>query len=349
MIEGCDRARDLDAWLAPFLAAMARKTRRTWAPLYRRGLGGPGERKSLQPMAQRLGRSGHDQLQHFIASPAWDDGPLWTELAHEADRLVGGPDAYLVIDDTALPKKGTLSVGGARQYCGQLGKKANCQCLVSLTLAQREVPVPVALRLFLPEEWTSNAERCAQAGVPAASRRARSKGEIALSELDRLRETGLRFGTVLADAGYGTSAAFRHGLDVRGLKWAVGIARNQKVYAADVQLVPPAGRARKPGPDQEPRPAEDVLAPLSWRRMTWRQGTKGALTARFAALRVRGGDGLVWANNRHLPGEEVWRVALLRQAQVLPQQFAARHVATRAGRRDQGALGLRAEIGRAHV
>ena len=167
-----------------------------------------------------------------------------------------------MIDDTALPKKGTLSVGVARQYCGQLGKKANCQCLVSLTLAQREVPVPVALRLFLPEEWTSNAERCAQAGVPAASRRARSKGEIALSELDRLRETGLRFGTVLADAGYGTSAAFRHGLDVRGLKWAVGIARNQKVYAADVRLVPPAGRARKPVPDQEPRPAEDVLALL---------------------------------------------------------------------------------------
>src|SRR5215208_3705737 len=181
-------AQDLEAWLAPFLARMGRKTRRTWAPLYLRGLLGPGERKSLQPMALRLGLSGHDQLQHFIASPAWDDGPLWTELAHEADRLVGGPGASLVIDDTALPKKGTLSVGVARQYCGQLGKKANCLCLVSLTLAQGEVPVPVALRLFLPGEWTSNPNRCAQAGVPEASRMARSKGEIALSELDRLRE-----------------------------------------------------------------------------------------------------------------------------------------------------------------
>jgi SRSO17 transposase len=113
---------------------------------------------------------------------------------------------------------------------------------------------------------------------------------------------------VLADAGYGTSAAFRHGLDVRGLKWAVGIALNQKVYAADVRLVPPAGRARKPVPDQEPRPAEDVLVPLSWRRMTWRQGTKGALTARFAALRMRVGDGETWGNNRHLPGGAVWLV-----------------------------------------
>lgn len=80
---------DLDAWLAPFLAVMGRKTRRTWAPLYVRGLLGPGERKSLQPMAARLGLPGHDQLQHFVASPAWEDGPLWAELAREADRLVG--------------------------------------------------------------------------------------------------------------------------------------------------------------------------------------------------------------------------------------------------------------------
>src|SRR3712207_9554314 len=95
-----NRVRDLEAWLAPFLALMGRKTRRSWAPLYLRGLLGPGERKSLQPMAVRLGLSGHDQLQHFIASPAWDDGPLWTQLAREADRLVGGSKASLVIDDT---------------------------------------------------------------------------------------------------------------------------------------------------------------------------------------------------------------------------------------------------------
>ena len=113
-----DRVRDLDVWLAPFLDVMGRKTRRRWAPFYLRGLLGPGERKSLQPMAARLGLPGHDQLQHFIASTAWDDGPLWTVLAQEADQLVGGQDAYLVIDDTALPKKGTLSVGVARQYCG---------------------------------------------------------------------------------------------------------------------------------------------------------------------------------------------------------------------------------------
>ena len=146
----------LDAWLAPFLAVMGRVTRRRWAPLYLHGLLGPDGRRSLQPLAARLGLGGHDQLQHFIASPAWDDEPLRRVLAGKADALVGGPEAVLVIDDTALPKKGKRSVGVARQYCGCLGKRANCQALVSLTLARGEVPLPLGLRLFLPDEWTAD-------------------------------------------------------------------------------------------------------------------------------------------------------------------------------------------------
>ena len=299
---------DLDIWLEPFLAALGHKKRRLWAPLYLRGLLGPSERKSLQPMAACLGLSGHDQLQHFIASPAWDDAPLWQVLAERADRLVGGPQAALVIDDTALPKKGTLSVGVARQYCGQLGKRANCQAPVSLTLAGAEVPVPVGLRLFLPKEWLDDPERCVAAGVPEAEIVARAKGEIALAELDQLLAGWVRFGIVLADAGYGASAAFRQGLSERGLTWAVGIPRNQKVYGADVVLVPPGGRKRRPVPDREPQDAEAVLANLPWRRVAWRQGIKGLLATRFAATRIRVGDGAIWANNRHLPGEEVWLV-----------------------------------------
>ena len=299
---------DLDRWLAPFLEVMGRKTRRTWAPLYLRGLLGAGERKSLQPMAARLGLGGHDQLQHFIARPAWDDAPLWSVLAHQADKLVGGPTAWLVINDAALPKKGTMSVGVAPQYCGQLGKKANCQSLVSLTLAQGEVPVPVGLRLFLPKEWTDDPSRCARTGVPEAAMAARGKGEIALDELDRLTATGLRFGTVLADAGYGASAAFRQDLDTRGLRWAVGILRNQKVYSTAVLLVPLQGPGRKPVPSEEPLEAEKVLTAQNWRRITWRQGTRGALAARFAAVRIRAGDGAVWGNNRHLPGEDAWLI-----------------------------------------
>ena len=308
MSDAHGRTQDLDAWLFPFLAVLGCKTHRVWALLYLRGLLGPGERKSLQPMAARLKLADHAQLQHLIASTAWDDSPAWTALAHEADRLVSGPDIFFVIDDTALPKQGALSVGMARQYCGQLGKLANCQSLVSLTLAQDEVPVLVGLRLFLPEEWTGDTVRAARAGVPEETVAPRSKGEIALAELDRLLAAGVRFGTVLADAGYGTSAAFRQGLDMRHLRWAVGIARNQKVYGAGVQLMPPPGRDRRLVPDEEPRPADEVLAALPWRRVTWRHGTKGSLAARFAAVRVRVGDSPVWGNNPHLPGEEAWLV-----------------------------------------
>jgi SRSO17 transposase len=332
---------DLDGWLEPFLEVLGHKRRRSWAPLYLRGLLGPSERKSLQPMAASLGLSGHDQLQHFIASPAWDDAPLWRVLAEQADRLVGGPEAALVIDDTALPKKGTLSVGVARQYCGQLGKRANCQALVSLTLAGREVPVPVGLRLFLPEEWTRDPERCAAAGVPDDELVARSKGAMTLS-----------------DGGYGASAAFRHGLSERGLTWAVGIPRNQKVYDADVQLVPPTGRKRRPVPDQEPREVEAVLADLSWRRVTWRHGTKGPLAARFAATRVRVGDGKTWANNRHLPGDEVWLVGEWRSngerkyyLSNLPPRTSLRALAAAIKARwvcEQGHQQLKGELGLGH-
>jgi SRSO17 transposase len=349
---------DLDVWLTPFLAVLGRKTRRSWAPFYVRGLLGPSERKSLQPMALQLGRGGHDQLQHFIASPAWDDGPVWTVLAQQADRLVGGADAVRVIDDTALPKKGALSVGVARQYCGPLGKRANCRVLVSLTLAAQEVPLAVGLRLFLPEEWVKDPARCAAAGVPDEAIVWRRKGEIALAELDRRRATGVRFGLVLSDAGYGASAAFRHALDGRALRWAVGIPRTQKVYGPDVQVVPPTGRKRRPRPDQEPRTAEAVLAERTWRRVSWRQGTKGPLAARFAAVRVRVGDGATFANNRHLPGDEAWLLGAWRSSgernyylSTLPSRTSRRAlVAAIKARRvcKQGHQQLKQELGLGH-
>jgi len=151
--------------------------------------------------------------------------------AQQPDRVrrVG---VLLVIDDTAIPKKGTHSVGVAPQYASALGKTANCQTLVSLTLARGEVPVVLALRLFLPESWTSKRSRLERAGVPAERRTARTKPEMALAEIDRAIAAGVRFGCVLADAGYGLSASFRQGLTARKLAWAVGIPRHLKVYPA---------------------------------------------------------------------------------------------------------------------
>ena len=302
----------LDAWLVPFLEVLGRKTRRRRAPLYLHGLLGPDGRKSLQPLATRLGLGGHDQLQHFIASPAWDDAPLRRVLVAKADALVGGPGAVLVVDDTALPKKGRHSVGVARQYCGTLGKQANCQVLVSLTLARGEVPVPVGLRLFLPAAWADAPDRCARAGVPEAHRRALAKTEIALEEIDRVIAAGAHFDRVLADAGYGMGAAFRQGLSARGLAWAVGVLKTQNVYLPTVELHWPtaaAGRPRQhPVPSEAPSAAEAVLAGADWRRLSWRSGTKGPLAAAFAARRVRPAEGDQLRNGWHLPGEEVWLV-----------------------------------------
>ncbi len=302
----------LDVWLTPFLEVLGRKTRRRWAPLYLHGLLGPDGRRSLQPLAARLGLGGHDQLQHFIASPAWDDAPLRRVLVAKAEALVGGPGAVLVVDDTALPKQGRRSVGVARQYCGRLGKRANCQALVSLTLARGEVPVPVGLRLFLPAAWVDDPDRCAQAGVPEEHRRALAKTEIALAEIDRVIAAGACFDRVLADAGYGGSAAFRRGLSERGLIWAVGVLRTQNVYPPTVELRWPTaatGRPRRqPVPSEAPLAAEAAPANAEWHRVSWRRGTKGPLGAAFAALRVRPAEGAQLRNGWHLPGDEVWLV-----------------------------------------
>jgi SRSO17 transposase len=303
---------DLDHWLEPFLDVTGRSTRREMAPLYVRGLLGSGGRKSVQPMAERLGLASHDPLHHFITSPAWDDAPLWRVLAEQVDREVGGEDAVLVVDESGIPKKGELSVGVARQYCGEVGKVANSQVLVTLTLARGEVPLPVGLRLFLPTAWTDDPERCEEAGVPEAARTAQTKPEIALAEIERVRAAGLRFSCVLADAGFGSSPDFRHGLDERELAWAAGIACTQLVYPTTVKLCPaytPSGRpAKHPIPNRPPRSAAEMLETQRWRRITWRNGTKGPLNARFAAVRVRVADGPLNAENTRLPGEELWLI-----------------------------------------
>src|SRR6187455_3850017 len=183
---------ELERWLEPFVAGLRRKAQRYWAPFYLKGLILPGERKSIEPMAARVAPGDLQQLHHFVSTSPWAAAPLEEELVRAADRLVGGPDAVLVVDDTALVKQGRHSVGVKRQYCGQLGKTANCQSLVSLTLARSEVPVCAGLRLFLPEDWCADAARRAAAGVPEAVAY-RPKRKIALDEIDRVLASGARF------------------------------------------------------------------------------------------------------------------------------------------------------------
>src|SRR5258708_3455928 len=197
---------DLERWLGPFLNRLGHKARRRMCPLYVAGLIGPGDRKSVQPMAERLAPGEYDRLHHFVSSGVWDTAPLSAELLVQAEQLVGGPDAVLVVDDTALPKKGNASVGVAPQYASSLGKNANCQTLVSVTLASGEVPLMVGLRLFLPDSWKSDPARMKRARVPSDRQAFRSKPEIAIAEIDRVIAAGVRFGCVLADAAYGLSS-----------------------------------------------------------------------------------------------------------------------------------------------
>jgi DDE superfamily endonuclease len=174
---------DLDRRLAPFVAALRHKTRARMCPAYIAGLIGPRNRKSIQPMATRAGEIGYDQLHRFVAAGVWDSAPLEAALLKKAGGLVGDKAAFLVVDDTALPKKGSRSAGVRPQYASSLGKTANCQSLVSPTLASREVPVMVGLRLFLPESWTDDPGRTARAYVPKDKQTALTKPEIALEEM----------------------------------------------------------------------------------------------------------------------------------------------------------------------
>jgi SRSO17 transposase len=351
---------EFEAWLAPFLARLGRREQRRWAPVYLRGLLGPGGRKSVEPMAARVAPGDVQQLHHFVAASPWATAPLEAELVRQADRLVGGPEAVLVVDDTALVKQGRHSAGVARQYCGELGKRANCQALVSLTLARAEVPVPIGLRLFLPDAWATDPDRCARAGVPEEHRQALAKAEIALAEIDRVVAAGARCGRVVADAGYGGSAAFRQGLSARGFTWAVGILKVQNVYPPTVELRWPVARTgrprRQPLPSEAPVPVEALLEDADWRRISWRRGTRGPLGAEFAARRVRPAEGAQLRNGWHLPGDEVWLVGERRATgerkyylanlppetplELLAATIKARWVCEQAHRQLKGELGL---------
>jgi len=169
----------------------------------------PGDRESIQPTAVRADALSYDRLHHFIGAGLWDSAPLEARLWRQADALVDGDKAGLNTDDTALPKQGKASVGVAPQYAMVLGKNANCQTLVSLTLGSGEVPGMLGLRLFLPESWTNDAIRMASAGVPEPCEVYRTKPDIAIKEIDCVLAAGVRFGCVLADAGYCLSAQFR--------------------------------------------------------------------------------------------------------------------------------------------
>jgi SRSO17 transposase len=294
---------------------MGRRDRREWAVTYVRGLLLDGQRKSVEPLAKRLQaiddspRDYEQSLQQFVNQSPWDERPLRDRVARWAARRTGRkrrtpptagrstPDGFLIIDDTGFPKQGRRSVGVARQYSGTLGKVGNCQVAVTLYYGgANAVGYGIDAELYLPEVWARDRARCLAAGVPDGVG-CRPKWLLALEMLQRAKGNKLR-GVVLADSLFGSVTKFRQALDAGSWRYCVGVDSTLKVIAADADLgpVPPKKRTGRP-PTRPVKVRAGARSPsvrqwaeshaADFRKVTWRQGSKGKLTSRFAAWRIR--------------------------------------------------------------
>ena len=283
--------RRLTRFLGALTPLLGRAERQTHAGEYVRGLLLDGERKSIAPITDRIPGADVQALRQFVNQSPWDWAPVQAALtATMLDRLL--PEAVLILDETSFPKKGDQSVGVARQYCGALGKTANCQVAVSVHLGTDTACLPLTWGLYLPQAWIDDPGRRAAARVPETITY-QTKGELALAALDRAQAWGVGARVVLADAGYGTSHDFRTGLTARGLPYCVQVAVSLKGWLdAPVPLAPPpaarTGRPRRHPPRTvlpEPLALDEIAATLpaaAWRSVTWRPGPKGPLRSRFA-------------------------------------------------------------------
>jgi SRSO17 transposase len=264
----------------------------------------PCERKSVEPMAavtapERTAAQ-HQSLLHFVGEGRWSDEKVLAKVGEMVLPVIerAGPIEAWIIDDTAFPKKGTHSVGVARQYCGQLGKQDNCQVAVSLSVANHHASLPVAYRLYLPEAWASDVARRKKVGVPDQVV-FQTKIEIALDRIRAACAAGLPRGVVLMDAGYGNHSELRAALTALELSYVAGILSNTTVWAPGTGPLPPKpyvpGRGRptkqlRRDAKHQPIKVKDLALSLpakAWRTITWREGTNVSLKSRFARVRIR--------------------------------------------------------------
>ncbi len=288
----------LEEFLSKLLRHVGRSERRRHGALYVQGLLLDGERKSIEPLAQRVPGGNVQALQQFVGQSPWTWEPVRRLLAQQMEEELL-PTAAWIIDDTGFPKQGHESVGVARQYSGTLGKVGNCQVAVAVHLATEEESMPLDWALYLPQAWIEDKERCRRAGVPEDAP-FRAKGELALELIDHLLEWGLKPQPVLADAGYGNSGEFRQGLTDRHLSYVVGVDSSTVVWARPTRRVQRRRRATpgRPRRSYYYRGAPQALSAWAatlpaerWRTVTWRQGRRGPQRSRFAACRVQPAHG----------------------------------------------------------
>lgn len=216
------------------LTPLGRKERHYWGCLYVRGILLDGERKSIGAMLSRLPDGNGQSLQQFVSQSPWPWYPLWQHLAKKLNQAFAA--SAWVIDDTGFPKQGTKSVAVHRQYSGTLGKRGNCQVAVSLHLAGPAGSSALAWRLYLPQVWAKDQQRCRKAGI-AEEVTFRKKWELALDLIDQAKGWGLNQQVILADAGYGDITEFRRGLEKRDLQYAVGITSQVRVWLEPPTIV----------------------------------------------------------------------------------------------------------------
>lgn len=291
----------LEEFAAEVFAPLARADQRDKGQTYLRGLLLDGRRKSMQPMAARLGVD-QQGLQQFVSSSTWAVEPVRERLARRAVEVIA-PEAWGV-DDTGFPKDGTASPGVARQYSGTLGKVANCQIGVSVQAVTDAASCPLNWRLFLPERWDDTTATTPEAAAAIRARRARAgigeevrhreKWRLALDMLDELAGWGLTPPVVVADAGYGDAGEFRVGIAERGWRYAVQVRGELTAHPAEaIPTRPPySGRGRPPVPRYRTAPVDLRAHALAAGReavqqVTWRHGSRGPLASHFMALRVR--------------------------------------------------------------
>jgi len=261
----------LGTFLDQFTRCFGRQAHGTYASRYLQGLLNDSERKSMQPMHGRLSDPGSYQgLQHFITHSMWEVRPFWRRLR----ELIPARHGILAIDDTGLPKQGTASVGVQRQYCGALGKIANCQVAVSTALIASRLAWLTSMELYLPQTWTDDDDRRARARIPRLLP-FREKWRIAVAHVRTVLAAGFTLEAVVADAAYGEIAQFRAALERLGVAYVVAVP-----YFVGARLTAPASR-------ESLAALANSLAPSAWHRIRWGQGTKGPLEARFAAVRVQ--------------------------------------------------------------
>lgn len=285
---------------------------------YCTGLLLPGERKSIEPMAARLAPDDvqrmHQSLHHFVANAPWSDEVLLERVRHLVLPVMkrNGSVVAWIVDDTGFVKKGTHSVGVARQYCGQVGKQENCRVAVSLSVATEQASLPIAWRLYLPETWAKDRKRRKEAGIPKEIPFA-TKPTIALQQIRQALAEEVTPAPVLADAGYGNDSQFREELTKLRLAYVVGIQGSTTVWRpgeAPLSAKRWKGLGRPPKllrRDKQHQPISvkqlaESLAASSWENASWREGTKQRLRSRFAALRVRIAHRDYWRSE--LPAEE---------------------------------------------